>query len=179
MNRLKQTLYTDQSGHAASGGAAVMRLPVGRVRGHDGGHDGRRMRVPGFTLIELMIVIAVIGILSAIAYPSYQSYVRKGNRSEAQQFMLDISNKQEQYVLDSRTYTATLASGGLNASRQNWTCVTTTCSNSYYSIAVTLTAGPPQIYAITATAAGAQIADGNLTLTSAGVKTRSLGDGKW
>lgn len=144
-----------------------------------GGRQGGLARAAGFTLLELMIVVAIVGILSAIAYPSYQSYVRKGNRSEAQQFMLEISNRQEQYVLDSRAYTATLASGGLNVARQDWTCVTTTCTNKFYSIAVTLTAGPPQTYSITATATGTQAADGNLTYTSAGVKSRSLGDGKW
>jgi type IV pilus assembly protein PilE len=141
--------------------------------------SGRSRRAAGFTLIELMIVVAVIGILSAIAYPSYQSYVRKGNRSEAQQFMLDISNREEQYVLDSRHYTAALNSTGLNLTRQNWTCTAAACSNNFYSIAVAIASGPPETYTITATATGVQVADGNLTLTSAGVKTRSLGDGKW
>jgi len=58
----------------------------------------------GFTLIELMVTVAVVGILAAIAYPSYTRYVVKTNRSAAESFMLGLANKQEQYRIDTRNY---------------------------------------------------------------------------
>lgn len=124
----------------------------------------------GFTLIEVMIVVAIIGILSAIVYPSYQNYVMRAKRSAAQQFMLDISSREQQYLLDARSYTATLGSGGLNMT------VSTEVSPYYtFAIAVDNTAAPPT-FTITATAIGSQVNDGNLTLNNLGQKTPA---GKW
>ena len=58
----------------------------------------------GFTLIELMIVVAVIGILATIAYPSYQDYIRKARRIDAQGVMLDIQLQQEKYRVNHVSY---------------------------------------------------------------------------
>ncbi len=127
-------------------------------------------RSRGFTLIEVMIVVAIIGILSAIAYPSYQNYVLRAKRSAAQQFMLDISSREQQYLLDARLYTATLGTGGLNMT------VSTDVSPNYtFAIAVDNAAAPPT-FTITATAIGSQLTDGNLTLNNLGQKTPSS---KW
>ena len=59
-------------------------------------------RISGFTLIELMITVAVIAILAAVAYPSYQDHIRRGVRSQGQQFLMDIAQRQEQFFLDQR-----------------------------------------------------------------------------
>ena len=128
----------------------------------------------GFTLIELMIVIAVLTILASIAYPSYTSYVKRSNRSAAQQLMLNISNREEQYLLDVRQYTGALDNTGLNLSQQGWSCSAATCSNDFYDIAVAADVGPPPRYTITAVAKGNQLSDGDLSLNNIGVKT-----GKW
>src|SRR5262252_5859314 len=60
----------------------------------------------GFTLGELMVVVGIVGLLAAIAYPSYASYVKRSNRAFAQQLMLNISNREEHFLLDAKAYTA-------------------------------------------------------------------------
>jgi len=131
-------------------------------------------------------VVVVIGILSMIAYPSYQRYVQRANRSQAEQLMLNIANREQQYMMDARSFTATIGSGGLNiGNTDNWTC-TTTCTNRFYTVTVTTVAGPPVSFYITATPTGSQVSDGTLyfNATSAGaysegVKSRTAGDNKW
>ena len=97
----------------------------------------------GFTLIEVMIVVAIMGILAAIAYPSYINYVIKANRSAAQSFMMEVASKQERYLLDARSY-GDLAALGMAS-------VPTTVTKNY-AVTATPSAGPPPSYAITATA---------------------------
>ena len=63
-----------------------------------------RRHTTGFTLIELMIVVAVVAILAAVAYPSYSNYVMRSNRAAAQSYMLELSNLQQRYLLDARVY---------------------------------------------------------------------------
>tara|TARA_B110000467_G_C18234287_1_gene430591 strand:- start:135 stop:644 length:510 start_codon:yes stop_codon:yes gene_type:complete len=70
-------------------------------------------RMFGFTLIEVMIVVAIVGILAAIAYPSYVDYVTRANRAEASRELIRIANLQEQFFVDTRTYTDTLSQLGL------------------------------------------------------------------
>ncbi|MGN4867484.1 type IV pilin protein [Aeromonas caviae] len=60
----------------------------------------------GFSLIELMIVVAVVAILSAIAYPSYQHYLLVSHRVEAKNMLLDAANRQETYFMDFNRYTS-------------------------------------------------------------------------
>ena len=127
--------------------------------------------VRGFTLVEVLIVVAVITILTTVAWPSYTRYVMRGKRSDAQQTMMFISSREEQNLLDARAYTAALDATGLNLVRQGWTCSATTCSNPNYDITVTVTAGPPPAYTINATAKGTQVSDGNLSLDNLGAKT--------
>lgn len=146
-------------------------------------HNLRFRGVParGFTLIELMIVVTVMAIIAAVAIPSYQQYSKRANRSQAAQIMLNIQNREEQYVLDARAYTTALNSTGLNITQDGWTCSAASCVNSFYTVTVALVAGPPPGYLITATPIAGKIQqdDGTLTLSSAGLRTRSAGDGKW
>ncbi|WP_022964964.1 type IV pilin protein [Denitrificimonas caeni] len=63
----------------------------------------------GFTLIEVMIVVAIIGILAAIAYPSYDEYVKRGNRTEGQAFLSDVAARQERYFAQNNVYVTAIA----------------------------------------------------------------------
>jgi len=58
----------------------------------------------GFTLIEVMIVVVIIGILAAIAYPSYDEYVKRANRSEGQALLNDAAARQERYFAQNNAY---------------------------------------------------------------------------
>jgi type IV pilus assembly protein PilE len=73
----------------------------------------------GFTLIEVMVVVAIVGILAAIAYPSYQSYVLKGQRSEGKAKLMEIMQAQERYNSQNQSYATNLGTGkdglGFNA----------------------------------------------------------------
>jgi len=129
-----------------------------------------------FTLVELLIVIAIVGILSAIAFPSYKNYVMRGRRSAAENLVMEIASKEQQYILDARQYTGTIGATGLNIpSRDDWTCAAT-CTNNYYTVMVVPdnTATPPN-FAITATAQGSQLSDGDIRYDNTGVKWRKVG----
>ncbi len=66
----------------------------------------RRSETRGFTLLEIMIALLIVGILAAVAIPSYRDQLRKGKRSDAITLLMDAVNREEQYMLDNSTYTA-------------------------------------------------------------------------
>lgn len=120
-------------------------------------------KAAGFTLIEVMITVVILGILAAIAYPSYTQYIAKSTRSEAHAALMRLANLQEQYYLDNRTYATDMTKLGLNANP----FIT---ENGHYSIASSGTGS----FTLTATAQGVQASRDSkcktLTLTDAGVK---------
>ena len=126
-----------------------------------------RFKIPqkGFTLIELMIAVAIVAILAAIALPNYSSYVVRAKRSAAQSQMMDIANREQQFLLADRSYAdqTKLASSG-------YSLPTDVSANYGYSIAVDNAATPPT-FVITFTPTGGQSSDGTISLSSEGVKT--------
>lgn len=74
----------------------------------------QRHRNRGVTLIELMIVVVIVGILTAIAYPSYTQYVLRAKRSEAKALLADVASRMERYYFDNNTYTTDLTQVGYN-----------------------------------------------------------------
>jgi type IV pilus assembly protein PilE len=69
-------------------------------------------RMSGFTLIELMIAMAIVALLAVVAFPSYQSYIQRGIRSSGQQYLMDLVQREEQYFLDNRAYAPTVVFDG-------------------------------------------------------------------
>lgn len=123
-------------------------------------------RKTGFTLIELMVVCAILGIIAAVAYPSYTRYVVKGNRAATQAHLIDLAQRQQQFFADSRSYADSVSDLGMTTPAE---------VTRHYTIAIETSDGPPPSFAITATpvAAGPQAGDGVLTINSSGAKTPS------
>ena len=134
---------------------------------------GRRKNlhsVSGFTIIELLIVIAVLALLTAIAVPSYQGYVLKARRTEAKDLLFTTAQRLQQYYTQNDVYTTNTTTLG----------VSTTSENGYYTLTIAAghTGDPDTSYAVTATPVGgtSQAGDsacGNYTLNSLGTKTVS------
>jgi type IV pilus assembly protein PilE len=119
-------------------------------------------RNPGFTLIELLIAVAIVAILTVIAYPSYQEHIRKGYRAAAQEHLMEIAQREQQYFIDNRTFAWDVATLNLE---------TPPDVSIRYTIEIDPVPGLPPGYTVKATAKGSQLADGNLSINSAGTKT--------
>lgn len=141
----------------------------------------RRTRVRGITLIELMIVLVVLSILVGIAYPSYQQFVQKARRSEAQIALTQTAAQLEKFFTACSSYSLNLASPNLQPTAAN--CLTSGTASTRMSddnnYTLSVAAGPSGLiavdYLLTATASttGKQKNDNKcktLTLSSTGVK---------
>lgn len=117
----------------------------------------------GFTLIEVMIVVAVIGILAAIAYPSYQAHVVKTRRSTASACLMEVAQYMERYYTSNMKYSGATLPDGQNCRAE---------LSPYYTFALTTNASTPRVYSVSAEPKGAQKDEkcGKLELTHTGEK---------
>lgn len=131
----------------------------------------------GFTLVELMIVVAIIAILVGVAFPSYQNYVLRANRADALNALTDIANKEVQYFIENRKY-GTVAELALPTANANGRGTTNCGANAiskegYYCITIANTGNNPSSYLLTAIPQGPQAKDthcANITYDAAETK---------
>lgn len=152
------------------GGKKAEQINAGRVAG---GNNMTQVNSQGFTLLELMIVVAIVGILSAIAIPSYSQYVIRANRADAQDQLSEVAFEQERFANRNRSYT-------LNMKQLGYASDPIRSSQGFYDIDAELCAGTGVtvqtcvIMTAIPVAGSRQAGSGNLTLNTRGRRT-----GEW
>lgn len=124
-----------------------------------------RKRVRGFSLIELMVVVAGVAILAALAYPSYQNYTRETRRAQAQAALTNAVAQQEQFFLNFKTYAGAMTTMNMP----------TATEGGFYNLAVQ--SASVTNFVLSATPVGTQTRDtcGTMTLSKGGAKTPAAG----
>jgi len=129
------------------------KIPVARLR-----------RASGFTLVELMIVVVIVGVLALIAIPSYSSFVKKGNRAAGKAYLMKVAHRQQLYFNDARTFAA-------DEDALNMTQPGRVLDNYNVSVVVVDPNSPPPGFTVTATPKAGQVGDGVLVIDNTGTKT--------
>ncbi len=134
-------------------------------------------RARGFTLIEIMVTVAIVAILASVAIPTYQDQLRKARRSDGQSLLLDIAQQQERFLTANSTYTQSMndlgytgSSGSQNSNEGNYSASISFPNGCVIANCYRLLATPIK---------SAQAEDGSLVLWSNGRVQRSTEAGGW
>ena len=152
-------------------------VPFGGPRAANRDPDPRaRLDVRGFTLIELMIVVFIVGILASVAYPSYVASVTRGYRSEGQQWLQDFAQRQEQIFLDRRAYATAGLGNGANQLPMLFPEPGNSANQRYNAPNIVAIAGPPAgfVACLQPLGGGPVAADGGLCIDSTGLRWRDM-----
>ena len=140
----------------------------------------------GVTLLELMVVVVIIGIIAAIAYPSYTQFIVKSKRAASTSVLLQVADRQQQFFMDNKQYATKLSTLGFAADdymiNDDGTMVSASDSRRTYKITLTgATATAFTVEAIPQLVQASRDTDcGTMTLSSAGAKGQSgSGDNCW
>jgi type IV pilus assembly protein PilE len=130
-------------------------------------------RVRGFTLVEMVITVGVLAILAAIAWPSYESYVRRSKRATAQAALMTIANREQAHLLDLRGYTTSLEALSFAAPQE--------LRGDYAFTVVVDNAASPRTFMASATPLNRQAREGEqaLTVSQSGARTPAGVRGYW
>lgn len=127
----------------------------------------------GFTLIELLIAVTIVGILAAIAYPSYMNSIKKGRRSDAQSALLGLTNAMERYYIQNNSFlgaAGTAVSPADNGAPRIYASESPVDGNNkFYDLSIL--AATATSYTVIATPKNSQAGDGRLEINSLGEKT--------
>jgi len=132
-----------------------------------------RKRIQGFSLIELMIAVAILGIIVAVGYPAYTDQVRKSRRAEGMGELLDLADRMERFYSDKGTYAgASLGNAGTDI-------YTTTTAKGYYTLSINSQTATDFSVSAAPTTKGGQNRDkcGTFTLTGQGTKSITTSSG--
>ena len=132
------------------------------------------MRIRGFTLIELMITVAVVAILAAVAFPSYQDSLRKSRRADGKNALTQAVANMERYYTERNTYATAAMCGGTPLICPG-TCGGGTCSSTERNYTIAFASTPTATtFMIEATPVGSQAVDGKLAINETNAKQQDI-----